>query len=83
MGKGAIVLCLSKYIHPSMSIRNQHLNIAKGHGLERMTVLQREELKKVRGSSTRKAVMAAISVTAHGIVDDADRTELYTLKNYF
>ena len=82
MGKGAIVSCLSKYIHPSMSIRNQHLNIAKGHGLERMTVLQRE-LKKVRGSSTRKAVMAAISVTAHGIVDDADRTELYALKNYF
>ena len=78
MDKVAIVSGLSKYIHLSMWIRNQHVNIAKGHRLERVTVLQRE-LKKIRG----KAVMAAISVTAHGTVDDADRTELYALKNHF
>ena len=70
MGKGAIVSYLSKYIHPSLWVRNHHLNIGKGHQIEGMTVLQRE-LKKIRG----KQVMAIV-VTAPGTVDDADMTEL-------
>ena len=70
MGEGAVVSCLSKYIHPSLWVRNHHLNIGKGHQIEGMTVLQRE-LKKIRG----KQVMAIV-VTAPGTVDDADMTEL-------
>ena len=42
MGEGAVVSCLSKYIHPSLWVRNHHLNIGKGHQLEGMTVLRRE-----------------------------------------
>ena len=49
MGKGAIVSCVSKYIHPSLWVRNHHVNIGKGHQLERITVLQRREYKKIRG----------------------------------
>ena len=48
MGKGAVVSCLSKYIHPSLWVRNHHVNIAKDHRLERMTFRQRE-LKEIRG----------------------------------
>ena len=72
MGKGAVILSLSKKIHPSLWVRNHHMNIRKGHQLEGMTVL-RTELKKIRG----KEVMA-ILVT--GTVDDADTTELYDLE---
>jgi len=54
MGKGA-ASCLSKYIQPSLWVRNHHLKIQKGLRLERMTILQRE-LKKIRGS---KEVMAS------------------------
>ena len=78
MDKVAIVSGLSKYIHLSMWIRNQHVNIAKGHRLERVTVLQRE-LKKIRG----RDAIAMIVVTAPGTVDDVDTTELYTLENHF
>ena len=76
-GQGAIASYLSKYIHPSLWVRNHHLNIGKGHQLEGMTVLRRE-LKKIRG----KEVMAIV-VTAPGTVDDADTTELYALEKHF
>jgi hypothetical protein len=78
MDKGAVISCLSKYIHPSLWVRNHHLNIGKGHQLEGMTVLRRE-LKKIRG----KEVVMAIVVTAPGTVDGADTTELYALEKHF
>jgi hypothetical protein len=53
------------------------VNIAKDHRIERITVQQRE-LKKIRGKDA-----IAIVVTAPGIVDDVDMTELYTLENHF
>ena len=71
MGKGAVVLCLiSKYIHPSLWVRNHHVDISKGHRLERMKFWQRE-LKEIRGKDAK-----AIMVTAPGTVDDVDMTEL-------
>ena len=78
MGKGAVISCLTKYIHPSLWVQNYHANIAKGHRLERMTVLQRE-LKKIRG----KEVMAIAVTATSRIVDDADTTELCALENDF
>ena len=42
-----------------------------------MTVRQRE-LKKIRGWD-----VIAILITAPGIVDDVDTTELYNLENHF
>ena len=54
------------------------MNIAKCHRLERMSVLQRRELKKIRGKE-----VIAIAVTAPRTVDDADTTELYALENHF
>ena len=67
MGKGAIIVsCLPKYIHPSLRVRNHHVNITKGpHQLERITVLQRE-LKKIRGG---KDNIMAIVVTAPRTVE--------------
>ena len=53
------------------------MNIAKDHRVERMTVRQRE-LKKIRGKDA-----ITIVVTAPGIVDDVDMTELYKLENHF
>jgi hypothetical protein len=79
MDKGAIISCLSKFIHPLLWVYNYHMNIAKCHQLERMSILQRrEELKKIRGKE-----VIAIAITAPRTVDDADTTELYALENHF
>ena len=78
MGKGTVVLYLvSKYIHPSLWVRNHHVNISKDHQLERMKFWQRE-LKEIRGKDAM-----AIMVTAPGTVDDVDTTKLYALENDF
>ena len=77
MGKGANFSCLSKYIHPSLWVRNHHVNISKDHPLEKMTFRQRE-LKEIRGKDAM-----AIMVTAPRTVDDVDMTELYALENHF
>ena len=78
MGKGAVVSCLSKYIHPSMWVRDHYLKMAKGHRLKRMKVQQRE-LKKIRG----KEVMAIAVTAPPRTVDDGGTIELYALKNHF
>ena len=47
-GQGAIISCLSKYIHPSLCLWNHHVNIPKGHQLERiMSVLKRSSRKSL------------------------------------
>ena len=51
----------------------------KGHQLERMTVLQRREYKKIRGKEGIMAIVVAVPRT----VDDGDMTELYALENHF
>ena len=63
---------------PSLWVQNHHVNIAKDHRLERMTVWQRE-LKKIKGKDSAMAIV----VTAPGTEDDVDTTELYTLENHF
>ena len=75
--KGATISCISKYIHPSLWVGNHHLNIGKGHQLERIKVMQRE-LKKIRGKE-----VIAIVVKGPRTVDDADTTELYALEKPF
>ena len=77
MGKGAVVSCLSKYIHLSLCVPNHHVNNEKGHLLDRTGVLYRE-LKNIRSK-----VVIAITVTPPGIVDDGDMTELNPLESHF
>ena len=53
IGKVFVVSCLSKYIQPSLGVKNDLANITKGNRLKRMIILQRE-MKKIRGKEIEK-----------------------------
>ena len=50
LGKGGLVSCISRFIHPSKPIREKYTNLPKTHKLENLVLIAEDQNKIQRNS---------------------------------
>ena len=76
MGEGAIISCLSKFLHPSQHIRDKYVNQEKGHRLDGLIAL-REDKKTIR-----RRIVDVIVMVHPDFQENDDFIELYACPRY-
>jgi len=76
LGKDAIVSILTIYLHPSQHIRRVFPNLEKGHRLNGLTVLLRQEHQRI----SRREQLAVVVTHPDFVNEDGTLIELHGVK---
>ena len=77
MGKGAVVSCLARMLHPSQIIAQRFPTINKNKRLEKLIVLQKENRK------IKKKEYKCVVVQSNEVMDGDNHVELYASLRHF